>query len=154
MPATPISLSRRAALVGSVAALAHVAFVTAAGRAQTPEPALDVTQVPIATLPEFPAPDVRAQALSEQPRVLQFYATWCRLCDNVAPFVAQYATAYRNVVSFRRLDIETEEGIAWALRLQVPFVPTFAVIEPDGKLLTLLYSQDEMLQNAARIARL
>jgi thiol-disulfide isomerase/thioredoxin len=145
--ATPIS--RRALLLASIASVTAVAFRAAAGLAQTPAP----TSLPIETLPPFPVAGFSARAVNEQPRVILFYASWCRLCAETDTFALQYAAAYRNIVAFRKIDIETQEGEAWVLRYQVPFVPTYAVERPDGQLDRLLYSQDELLQDAARIAR-
>lgn len=148
-PYTSMSISRRTLLVSSIAAVTSVAFKTAASLAQPPAP----TSVPIETLPPFPDPGMRARAASEQPRVILFYASWCRLCAKSDTFALQYAAAYRNIVAFRRIDVDTQEGEAWVLRYQVPFVPTYAVERPDGQLERLLYSPAELLQDAARIAR-
>jgi thiol:disulfide interchange protein len=146
----PLNVTRRALLIASIAGAAGLAFHTAAAFAQDPQP----TAVPVATLPVFPESNARARTVNEQPRVIEFYATWCRMCMEADVFVAQYAAAYRNIVAYRRIDVETQEGGEWVRRYQVPFVPTFAVERPDGQLDRLLYSTDAVLQDAARIARL
>lgn len=141
-----IRLTRRAALAGGVLMLAELAFRAAWSEAQTGQefpPATETLVVPL------PVPGrARALAQSERPRVLLFYAQWCVISQRNRPFVQRFASTYENTVNFEEIDIDTPDGQALVVKYQVPFVPTFVVLKPDGTFQNMFYTQQQVSQNA------
>jgi thiol-disulfide isomerase/thioredoxin len=144
------SVTRRGVLVASIAAAAALAFRTAAG--QEPEPVAS----PIASPDPNPGVPLPVRGLSvaaaERRTVLYFYASWCVLSKRANTFQSNLARAYRNVVNYQKIDIDTLEGEAWVKLYQVPFVPVFVVLDPDGKLIEMFYSPAQMSQNARALS--
>jgi thiol-disulfide isomerase/thioredoxin len=87
-------------------------------------------------------------AAAERRTVLYFYASWCVLSRRANAFQSNLARAYRNVVNYRKVDIDSLEGEAWVRLYQVPFVPVFVVLDADGQLVEMFYSPAQMSQNA------
>jgi|GEM_PF-528319 len=67
---------------------------------------------------------------SEQPVVLDIYATWCGPCRASAPIFSELSEQFSDKIKFAKLDIDQEAAIAQ--EFGVNMVPTFLFIK-DGK---------------------
>ena len=66
---------------------------------------------------------------SEQPVLVDFYATWCGPCERMAPIVEQIAAEYEGRAVIGKVDVDLSEIDA---TYEVANVPTFIVFK-DGK---------------------
>jgi thioredoxin 1 len=64
------------------------------------------------------------------PTVVDFYATWCGPCKQLAPILEKLEQKYQGRVSFIRIDVDEEPGLAQAF--QVESIPTLFFITPAG----------------------
>ena len=64
------------------------------------------------------------------PTVVDFYATWCGPCKQLAPILEQFEQKYDGIVSFIRIDVDQEPDLAEAF--QVESIPTLFFITPEG----------------------
>lgn len=64
---------------------------------------------------------------SEQPVVVDFFATWCGPCRVIAPILDELATAYEGKVKFVKVDIDEAPGIAE--KFAITGVPTLLVVK-------------------------
>ena len=67
---------------------------------------------------------------SEQPVLVDFYATWCEPCKEMAPIVAEVAEEYHGRAIVGQLDIDQAQAIA--KQYDVAAIPTFIVFK-NGK---------------------
>jgi thiol-disulfide isomerase/thioredoxin len=160
-----LEVSRRTVLAATILGAASLAFRTAAGQSDavlsdavaasdSDEVAKVLTRGPALTAtatPELPLPPPEMRSLSvpetERRRVLYFYAEWCVLSQRARSYSAQLARAYGELVNYSPVDIDTLEGDAWVRLYQVPFVPVFVVLSPDGQAISMLYSPADMSRN-------
>ena len=68
---------------------------------------------------------------SEQPTLVDFFATWCGPCKMMAPIVEEMAKAYAGKVDFYKVDIDKEQELAQTFGIQS--IPTFLFIPVKGK---------------------
>ena len=66
----------------------------------------------------------------KRPAVVDFYATWCRPCQMMAPVAEQLARKYKGKVDFYKVDIDQEEELAAAFGIQS--IPTLLLIPIKG----------------------
>lgn len=65
------------------------------------------------------------------PTVIDFSATWCGPCRMIAPEVHKLAEKYDGAVKFQFVDIDRQQDLA--MKYGVEAVPTFVILDPDGK---------------------
>lgn len=77
---------------------------------------------------------------SQKPILVDFYATWCMPCRRIAPVISGLAKSYSGKVSFYRIDVDKNPGIASSLRIEgIPALKVFkngVVIEETVGLLS------------------
>ena len=70
------------------------------------------------------------QFKGSRPVVIDFYATWCGPCRQMAPIYKKVATKYSTKIDFYRVDVDKEDELAnW---MQIRSIPTFMFIPTKG----------------------
>ncbi len=89
--------------------------------------------------------------LGKRPCVIDFYATWCGPCSQMAPVVEKLSGKYAGQVDFYRVDIDKEEELASDM-FGVTAVPTFVYINNDGAINTSMgvSTESEMISNITK----
>jgi thioredoxin 1 len=64
---------------------------------------------------------------SEQPVVVDFFATWCGPCRVIAPILDELSTAFEGQVKFVKVDIDEAPGVAE--KFAITGVPTLLVVK-------------------------
>lgn len=65
------------------------------------------------------------------PTVIDFSATWCPPCKMIAPAVHELAEKSKDTVNFEFIDIDKNREMA--AKYGVEAVPTFVILDADGK---------------------
>lgn len=65
------------------------------------------------------------------PTVIDFSATWCPPCKMIAPAVHELAEKSKDTVNFEFIDIDQNREMA--AKYGVEAVPTFVILDADGK---------------------
>ncbi len=88
------------------------------------------------------------QYLGSRPCVIDFYATWCGPCSQMAPVMEKLSGQFAGKVDFYRVDIDKEEELASDV-FGVTAVPTFVYIDMDGSINTSMgaSTESEMISN-------
>ena len=89
--------------------------------------------------------------MTSKPMVIDFFATWCGPCKELAPVLDKIEQNHKGEVMFKRVDVDQEPELA--LEFRVEAVPTLMFVTPKGEYQTLLGYQDESVIEA-KIAEL
>lgn len=93
--------------------------------------------------------DAKASAADNLPTVIDFYATWCGPCKQIAPVFDQLKVQYDGRVKFVSIDIDADEAMARQYGIEA--VPTFVLLDKNGKEVDRVIGADvESLRNAVR----
>lgn len=86
------------------------------------------------------------------PVIIDFSATWCGPCQMIAPYVHELAESNKDVVTFKFIDID--ENTSLADEYKVEAVPTFVLLDADGREIDRLTGADQTeLDNLVSKAR-
>lgn len=68
--------------------------------------------------------------------VLDFYATWCGPCKQMAPVMEQMESKYGDKISFRRIDVDQEKELASQYNIEA--IPTLVILSPDKEVIDVI----------------
>lgn len=89
--------------------------------------------------------------MSSKPMVVDFFATWCGPCKQLAPILEEIEQHHKGDVIFRRIDVDQEPELVQEFRIEA--VPTLMFITPTGEYQTLQGLQEPAVIEA-KIAEL
>ena len=89
--------------------------------------------------------------MTSKPMVIDFFATWCGPCKELAPVLDKIEQNHKGEVIFKRVDVDQEPELAMEFRVEA--VPTLMFVTPKGEYQTLLGYQDAPVIDA-KIAEL
>ena len=69
--------------------------------------------------------------LGDKPALIDFYATWCGPCKQVAPIVADMAREFSGRIHVYKIDIDKEKELAKVFGIQS--IPSFLFIPKKGE---------------------
>lgn len=67
---------------------------------------------------------------SDKPVMVDFYATWCGPCKQMAPVIEKLAGSYKDRVKFYKVDVDANSAVA--AKYNVNSIPTFIFFK-NGK---------------------
>lgn len=89
---------------------------------------------------------------SEVPVVVDFWASWCAPCRQVAPVMDQIAREYEGSVKVAKVDVDAEQEVAG--RYGISSIPTIAFFEPDEEPKAVVGAlPKEMIESAFELER-
>lgn len=74
--------------------------------------------------------------MTSKPMVIDFFATWCGPCKELAPVLDEIEKNHTGEVIFKRIDVDQEQELAQEFGIQA--IPTLMFITPKGEYQTLL----------------
>lgn len=77
---------------------------------------------------------------TEKPMVVDFYATWCGPCKQLAPILDEIEQNHKGEVIFKRIDVDQEPDLAAEFNIEA--IPLLMFITPAGEYQTLMGLQD------------
>ena len=78
--------------------------------------------------------------MGSKPMVVDFFATWCGPCKELAPILEKIEQNHKGEVIFRRIDVDQEPEMAMEFRIEA--VPTLMFVTPTGDYQMLLGLQE------------
>lgn len=78
--------------------------------------------------------------MSSKPMVVDFYATWCGPCKELAPILDEIEKNHKGEVIFKRIDVDQEPELAQEFRIEA--IPMLMFITPTGEYQTIVGLQD------------
>ena len=78
--------------------------------------------------------------LSSKPMVVDFFATWCGPCKQLAPILDEVEKNHEGEVIFQRIDVDQNTDLAQEFRIES--IPTLMFITPEGEFQMLVGLQD------------
>lgn len=89
--------------------------------------------------------------MTSKPMVIDFYATWCGPCKQLAPILDQIEQDHKGEVIFKRIDVDQEPELAQEFRVEA--IPTLMFVTPNGDYQTIMGLQEAAVIEA-KIAEL
>lgn len=68
--------------------------------------------------------------VGERPAIVDFYATWCGPCKQLAPIIESLAVKYDGKVDFYKIDVDAQPELATLFGIKS--IPTLLVIPKSG----------------------
>lgn len=78
--------------------------------------------------------------LGSKPMVIDFFATWCGPCKQLAPIMDEIEQRHKGDVIFQRIDVDQEPELAQEFRIES--IPTLMFVTPKGEYQTLIGLQE------------
>lgn len=69
--------------------------------------------------------------LGSKPMVVDFYATWCGPCKQLAPILEEIEQVHKGEVIFKRVDVDQEPELAQEFRVEA--IPMLLFVTPSGE---------------------
>ena len=89
--------------------------------------------------------------MTNKPMVVDFYATWCGPCKQLAPILDEIEKNHKGEVFFKRVDVDQEPDLAQEFRVEA--IPMLMFITPKGEYQTIMGLQEPQVIEA-KIAEL
>ena len=89
--------------------------------------------------------------MSAKPMVIDFYATWCGPCKQLAPIMDEIEKNHKGEVIFERIDVDEHPELAQEFRIEA--IPMLMFITPKGDYQTIVGLKDAA-EIEAKIAEL
>lgn len=74
------------------------------------------------------------------PTLLDFSATWCGPCQQIAPLVHELEATYKNQINFIYVDVDDDPEMA--SNFDINAVPTFVLIDAQGNIVDRIEGAD------------
>ena len=78
--------------------------------------------------------------MANKPMVVDFYATWCPPCKELAPVLDQLEKKYEGKVIFQRIDVDQSPELAQEFHIDA--IPMLMFITPSGEYKAIVGNQD------------
>ena len=78
--------------------------------------------------------------MSSKPMVIDFFATWCGPCKELAPILDEIEKRHKGEVIFRRIDVDQEQELA--MEFHVESIPMLMFVTPKGEYQTIVGVQE------------
>ena len=78
--------------------------------------------------------------MANKPMVVDFYATWCPPCKELAPVLDQLEKKYEGKVIFQRIDVDQSPELAQEFHIDA--IPMLMFITPSGEYKAIVGYQD------------
>lgn len=105
----------------------------------TPAPVVDAAH----TVDDEDDFDERVQNAGDKLVLVDFFATWCRPCYQIAPKLEEFAKKYESQLVVLKVDVDQESGLAMG-RFSVSKLPTFVFLK-NGKEIERSGGADEVI---------
>ena len=89
--------------------------------------------------------------MTSKPMVIDFFATWCGPCKELAPILDEIEKRHKGDVIFRRIDVDHEQELA--MEFHVESIPMLMFVTPKGESQTIVGLQEPAVIEA-KIAEL
>jgi thioredoxin 1 len=89
---------------------------------------------------------------SDVPVLVDFWASWCAPCRQVAPVIEKIAEEYEGSVKVAKVDVDAEQELAG--QFQISSIPTIAFFEPGEQPKAVMGAlPKEMIESAFELER-
>ena len=78
--------------------------------------------------------------MSSKPMVIDFFATWCGPCKELAPILDEIEKRHKGEVIFKRVDVDKEPELAQSFKIEA--IPTLMFVTPKGDYQMLIGLQE------------
>jgi len=74
--------------------------------------------------------------MTSKPMVIDFYATWCGPCKQLAPILDEIEAGHKGEVMFKRIDVDENPDMAREFNVQS--IPMLMFVTPKGEYQTIV----------------